>query len=46
MVDTADAQKSISKTSDEAEGLGNKLANGVKTAGKWAAGVAGAAIAC
>ena len=45
MVDTADAQKSISKTSDEAEGLGNKLANGVKTAGKWAAGVAGAAIA-
>ena len=45
MVDTADAEKSISKTSEEAEGFGNKLANGVKTAGKWAAGVAGAAVA-
>lgn len=45
MVDTADAQKSISKTSDEAEGLGSKLANGVQTAGKWAAGIAGAAMA-
>ena len=45
MVDTADAQKSISKTSDEAEGLGSKLANGVATAGKWAAGIAGAAVA-
>ena len=45
MVDTADAEKSISKTGDEAEGLGNKLANGVKTAGKWAAGVAAGAVA-
>ena len=45
MVDTADAEKSISKTSDEAEGLGNKLANGVKTAGKWAMGVAAGAAA-
>lgn len=45
MVDTADAEKSISKTSTEAEGLGNKLADGVKTAGKWAAGIAGAAVA-
>lgn len=44
MVDTAEADKSISKTSGEAEGLGNKLASGVKTAAKWAAGVvAGAA---
>ena len=44
MVDTAEANKSISKTSDEAEGLGTRLANGAKTAGKWAAGVvAGAA---
>ena len=45
MVDTADAEKSISKTGDEAEGLGNKLANGVKTAGKWAAGIAAGAVA-
>ena len=45
MVDTADAEKSIQKTSDKAEGLGNKFANGVKTAGKWAAGVATAAVA-
>ena len=44
MVDTAEANKSISKTSEEAEGLGTRLANGAKTAGKWAAGVvAGAA---
>ena len=45
MVDTADAEKSISKTSDEAEGLGKKLSNGIKTAGKWAAGVTAGAIA-
>lgn len=45
MVDTADAEKSIQKTSDKAEGLGNKFANGVKTAGKWAAGVVTAAVA-
>ena len=45
MVDTADAEKSISKTSDEAEGLGQKLSNGIATAGKWAAGIAGAATA-
>lgn len=44
MCDTKDAENSISKTSDKAETLGNKFANGVKTAGKWAAGVvAGAA---
>lgn len=45
MVDTADAEKSISKTSDEAEGLGSKLSNGIKTAGKWAAGVVAGAVA-
>lgn len=44
MVDTADAEKSIQKTGDKAEGLGNKLADGAKTAGKWALGVAGAAV--
>ena len=45
MVDTADAEKSISKTTDKAEGLGNKLSSGIKTAGKWAAGVVAGAVA-
>ena len=45
MVDTADADKSIQKTTDKAEGLGNKLSNGIKTAGKWAAGVVAGAVA-
>ena len=45
MVDTADAEKSIQKTGDKAEGLGNKLADGVKTAGKWAAGITAGAVA-
>ena len=45
MVDTAEAEKSIQKTGDKAEGLGGKLADGAKTAGKWAAGLAGAAVA-
>ena len=45
MVDTADADKSISKTTDEAEGLGNKLTQGIATAGKWAAGVVAGAVA-
>lgn len=43
MVDTAEAEKSLSKTESKAEGLGSKLADGAKTAGKWALGVAGAA---
>lgn len=45
MVDSAEAEKSISKTGKEAEGLGSKLSSGIKTAGKWAAGIAGAATA-
>ena len=45
MVDTADAEKSISKTGEEAEGLGHKLADGAGKAAKWAAGVATAAVA-
>lgn len=45
MVDTADAEKSIQKTGDDAESLGGKLANGAKTAGKWAAGLTTAAVA-
>ncbi len=44
MVDTAEANKSIAKTDEKAEGLGKKLQSGIKTAGKWAAGItAGAA---
>lgn len=45
MVDTADAEKSISKTGEKAEGLGNKLATGAQKAAKWAAGVVAGAVA-
>lgn len=44
-VDSDEANKSISKTGENAEGLGNKLASGIGKAAKWAAGVAGAATA-
>ena len=45
MVDTADAEKSLSKTEKSAEGVGNKLADGVKKGAKWAAGIAAGAVA-
>lgn len=45
MVDDNDANKSISKTGKSADGLGKKLGNGIKTAGKWALGVGVAAAA-
>lgn len=45
MVDSAEAQNSISKTGKDAEGLSTKLASGVKTAGKWAAGIVAGATA-
>ena len=45
LVDSAKAEQSISKTGKEAEGLGAKLAGGIKTAAKWAAGVTAAATA-
>ena len=45
LVDSAKAEQSISKTGQEAEGLGSKLASGIKTAAKWAAGVTTAAVA-
>lgn len=45
MIDSAEAEKSISKTGQEAEGLGSKLAGGLKTAAKWAAGITAAAVA-
>lgn len=45
LVDSAKAQESISKTGEQAEGLGSKLAGGIKTAAEWAAGVTAAAVA-
>lgn len=45
LVDSAQAEKSISKTGEDAEGLGAKLSEGIKTAGKWAAGITAAAAA-
>ena len=45
LVDSAKAQESISKTGEQAEGLGSKLAGGIKTAAKWASGVTAAAVA-
>lgn len=45
LVDNDEANKSIQKTSDNAEGLGKKLQNGIGTAAKWAAGVTAAATA-
>lgn len=42
-VDNEEANKSISKTEEHAEGLGTKLANGIKTAAKWGAGLAAGA---
>lgn len=44
-VDSSEAEKSISKTDKSASGLGDKLASGIKTAGKWAAGLGAAATA-
>lgn len=44
-VDTDAADKSLKKTDKNAEGLGSKLLAAGKTAGKFAAGVAGACVA-
>lgn len=43
LVDNNEANKSISATGKEAEGLGSKLGSGIKTAAKWGAAIAGAA---
>jgi len=45
LCNTSDAENSIAKTGEKAEGLGGKLASGIKTAAKWAAGVTAAATA-
>lgn len=43
LVDNKEADKSISKTGKQADGLGKKLGKGIKTAGKWALGLGAAA---
>ena len=44
-IDNEEANKSISKTEEKAEGLGSKLGNGIKTAAKWGAAIVGGATA-
>lgn len=44
-VDSAAAEKSISKTGQEAETMGGKLASGIKTAAAWGTALIGAATA-
>lgn len=45
LVNNDEANKSISKTDEKAEGLGGKLLKGVGTAAKWGTAIAGAAAA-
>ena len=45
LIDSKEAENSISKTGEKAEGLGSKLQSGIKTAAKWAAGITAAATA-
>jgi len=42
-VDSEEADKSIAKTEEKAEGLASKLGAGIKTAAKWGAGIAAGA---
>lgn len=44
LVDNDEANKSISKTGKESDGLASKMGKGIKTAGKWALGITTAAI--
>jgi len=44
-VDNEEANKSIAKTEEKAEGLGTKLGNGIKTAAKWGTAIVGGATA-
>lgn len=43
-VDSAAARDSISRTGDQAEGMGTKLGKGIKSAAKWGAAIGAAAI--
>ena len=44
-VDNEEANKSISKTEEKAEGLGSKLGKGMKTAAEWGTAIVGGATA-
>ena len=44
LVDTDKANKSIGKTEKQTDSLSKKLGRGIKTAGKWAAGLTAAAV--
>lgn len=44
MVDSAEAEKSIQKTESKAKKMADGLVSGIKTAAKWGAGVAAAAV--
>lgn len=44
-IDNDEANKSIAKTEEKAEGLASKLGSGIKTAAKWGAGIAAAGTA-
>ena len=44
-VDSDQAEKSIGKTDKKAQGIGQTLSNGIKTAGKWGAAIVGGAAA-
>lgn len=43
-VDSSEAENSISKTEEKSNKLSNSFINGITTAGKWAAGIATAAV--
>lgn len=45
LIDSAEAQASISKTGEKAEGIASKLGKGIQTAAKWGAGIAAGATA-
>ena len=45
MVNSSEAENSISKTGEKAEGLATKLGKGITTAAKWGAGIAAGATA-
>ena len=43
-VDSSEAEKSISNTEEKSNKLSESFVNGITTAGKWAAGIATAAV--
>ena len=45
LVDSDEANKSISKTDDNAKSLGETFSNGIATVGKWGLALGGAALA-